>query len=143
MVAKPALDNPKRPKRDRREHGRFGTRLSVTTVREDLGPQRATHCRLDLEDFSLGGLRATSPVRLKVDERLQLRFEANSYHPPLVLTGRVRHCRRTDDRYEVGIEFCQTGPDPATSPYRQLPRFFSMAHRGGESKQPFETLKEL
>ncbi len=142
FVTQPA-HNRKRPKRDRREFGRFETRLSVATVREDLGPDGASRCRLNLEDFSLGGLRATSPVRLKVDERVRLRFGANSHHPPLVLTGRVRYCRRLEDRYRVGVEFSQTDTNPATSPYRQLPRFFSLAHRGEQDAKPFEALKQL
>jgi len=130
-------------KRDRRHHNRFATRLSVATIRQDLGPGGSSRCRLQLQDFSLGGLRAESPVRLKVNERLRLHLGPDGVQAPVELTGRVRHCHRLDDRFQVGIQFCQTGPELGTSPWRQLPRLFSVAYRGPADEQPFETLRRL
>jgi hypothetical protein len=115
----------------------------VATIREDLGLEEASRCRLQLHDFSLGGLKAESPVRLKVNERLRVRIGFNGVHTPLELTGRVRHCRRLQDRYRVGIQFCQTGDEPAGSPWRQLPRLFSVAYRGGRRPQEPEALEAL
>jgi hypothetical protein len=118
--------------RERRQFGRFGTCMPISTRRDDLlkrgQAERRAQCRLQLQDFSLGGLRANSPVALKVDERLTLRLPASGTHAPLELTGRVIHCRRQQDRYVVGIEFCQTRKDAAASPFWQLPRLFSMAY---------------
>jgi hypothetical protein len=117
--------------RERRQHGRFCTRVPVSTRRDDLlkrgQAEHRAQCRLQMQDFSLGGLRADSPVPLKVNERLTLRLPASSTHRPLELTGRVVHCRRRQERYVIGIEFCQTHKDVAASPFYQLPRLFSVA----------------
>lgn len=116
---------------ERRRFGRFATRLPVTMRRDDLmrrgQPESRARCLLQLQDFSLGGLRAEGAVRLKVNERLTLHLPANRTHPALELTGRVVHCRRMQNRYQIGIEFCQTRAEAETSPYRQLPRLFSLA----------------
>ena len=118
--------------RERRQFGRFGTCMPIGTRRDDLlkrgQAEHRAQCRLRLQDFSLGGLRADSPVALKINERLTLRLPASGTHPPLELTGRVVHCRRQQDRYVVGIEFCQTRKDAAASPFWQLPRLFSLAY---------------
>ena len=137
------IDNRRRGStRERRRFGRFATRLPISTRRDDLmkrGQAGArTRCRLQLQDFSLGGLRAESPIPLKVDEHLTLRLPPSSTHPAMQLTGRVIHCSRHSQGYEVGIEFRQTRQDVATSPFRHLPRLFSVAaglrHDGRASK---------
>lgn len=116
---------------ERRRFGRFPTRLPIATRRDDLlrrGQDACkAQCRLHLQDFSLGGLRAESPVPLRMNERITLRLPPSATQPALHLTGRVIHCRREKQRYQVGIEFCQTGETPATSPFRHLPRLFSLA----------------
>ena len=118
--------------KDRRRFSRFATRLPIVTKRDDLRARsqddQAGQCRLQLQDFSLGGVRAASAVPLRVDERLTLLVPANGTHPELVLTGRVKHCQRQNDTWLVGIELCQTRPDIATSPWRQLPWLFSVAY---------------
>jgi len=114
---------------ERRQFGRFATRLPVRTQRDDLpnrGPYGA-ECRLQLRDFSLGGLRAESAIPLKVDERLTLHLPPVGRQPPIQLTGRVIHCRRRDNRYSVGIAFHDTQSATDLSPYRYLPRLFSVA----------------
>ena len=99
-------------------------RLPVDTRRDDL----RTQCRLHLHDFSLGGLRAESPVPLRKNERLTLSLPAGlGNSQPLQLTGRVVHCRRTDDRFQIGIELCGSEKEAAASPYRLLPRLFCLA----------------
>jgi len=116
---------------ERRQFGRFATRLPVRTQRDDLAKrgqaQRRAECRLQLRDFSLGGLRAESSIPLKVDERLTLHLPPVGRQAPVRLTGRVIHCRRRDDRYSVGIAFHETDAPTDLSPYRYLPRLFSMA----------------
>lgn len=116
---------------ERRRFGRFPTQLPIATRRDDLlGPGQdacKAQCRLHLQDFSLGGLRAESPVPLRMHERITLRLPPSAKQPALHLTGRVIHCRRDKQRYQVGIEFCQTGEALATSPFRHLPRLFSLA----------------
>ena len=116
--------------KERRRFGRFAARLPLDTVRDDLEEgcdSPAARCRMELRDFSLGGLQAESPLRLKLNERLTLRLPPSGKHPPLELTGRVAHCRRDRDRYQVGVEFCQTRAEPTASPWWQLPRLFSVA----------------
>lgn len=117
--------------RERRRFGRFATRLPVITRRDDLRTRgddaRSAQCRLQLQDFSLGGLRAETSVRMKVNERLTLRLPPTGSHPALELTGRVKHCRRQEDRYQIGVEFCQTRPEASASPWRQVSRLFSVA----------------
>jgi hypothetical protein len=121
------------PAQERRRYGRFATRLPVAVRRDDLVKRgqagRLAQSRLHLQDFSLGGLRAESAVPLKVNEQLTLRLPAGGAESPLELTGRVRHCRRLDDRYQVGIEFCQTRPEPTASPWHHAARLFSIAMR--------------
>ncbi|HUU91700.1 MAG TPA: PilZ domain-containing protein [Phycisphaerae bacterium] len=125
---------------ERRRFGRFATRLPISTHRDDLvkrGQARGrAQCRLHLQDFSLGGLRAESPIPLKVNERLTLRLPPSGTHPALQLTGRVIHCHRLNRGYQVGIEFRQTREDAATSPFRHLPRLFSVAAGFGQDNQP-------
>ncbi len=129
--------------RERRRFGRFATLLPISTRRDDLvkrgqASSRA-QCRLRLQDFSLGGLRAESPIPLKVNERLTLRLPPSDTRAALQLTGRVIHCRRRDKRYQVGIEFRQTHDDAITSPFRHLPRLFSVAADFGRDRQPVKT----
>jgi hypothetical protein len=132
--------------RERRRFGRFATRLPVATLRDDLvkrgQPPQMAQCRLSLQDFSLGGLRAESAVPLKVNERLTLRLPASGSHPSLELTGRVIHCCRREDRYQVGIEFCQTRPEPTASPWRRVYRLFSMACEIPVGVRPTESLED-
>jgi len=126
--------------RERRRFVRFATHLPVTTLREDLivgdRTDRAARCNLDLHDFSIGGLKADSPIRLKMNERLMLRLPPNGVHGPLELTGRVVHCKRQESRYEVGIRFCQTRADPTASPWLKLPRFFKAAYEASAKGPP-------
>jgi len=130
--------------RERRRFGRFTTRLPVMTVRDDLAARgqqrRAARCRLELQDFSLGGLRAASAVRLKVNERLTLRIPPHLQQPPLELTGRVIHCERNDDRYQVGIEFCHTLGRQEGAPWRHLPRLFSLAGTAADTPRALNPL---
>jgi hypothetical protein len=120
-----------KPKGERRRFARFETQLPVHTRRDDLIASGQSECRagcrLKLQDFSLGGLKVESSVPLKARERLTLRLPPSATRPETEITGRVIRCRRRDTRYEVGIELCQFGADPLTSPYRQLPRLFSIA----------------
>ncbi len=102
--------------------------MPAATIRADMDAGAAAACEVRLQDFSVGGLRAESPVRFKQNERLTLRVASRDRHPPLELTGRVVHCRRAHDRYCVGIEFCHSTSGLATSPWRQLPRLFSLAY---------------
>ena len=129
--------------RERRRFGRFATRLPISTRRDDLikrgQASGRARCRLHLQDFSLGGLRAESPIPLKVNERLTLRLPPSDTHPALQLTGRVIHCRRRNERYQVGIEFRQTRDDVSASPFRHLPRLFSVAVDFGRDKRPVRT----
>ena len=122
---------------ERRRFDRFATRLDVSAWRDDLAAsglaKRSARCRMELRDFSLDGLLAESPVRLKVNEHVTLRLPPNGKHRPLELTGRVVHCRRQEDRYQVGIQFAETRESASTSPWWQLPRLFSRAY---ESASP-------
>jgi len=114
---------------ERRQFGRFATRVPVCTHRDDLPRhgqgKRPAQCQLQLRDFSLGGLRAESPIPLKIKERLTLRLPPTAQHQAVHVTGQVIHCRRHEDRYQVGIKFHDGGS--RASPYRRLPRLFSVA----------------
>jgi hypothetical protein len=132
--------------RERRRFGRFAARLPVVTLRDDLvkrGQSREmAQCRLEMQDFSLGGLRGETSVRLKVNERLTLLLPPHGTHPPVELTGRVIHCERREDRYAVGVEFCQTRPEAAASPWRRVSRLFSLAFQPTAKFQPMEDPEE-
>jgi hypothetical protein len=117
--------------RERRRFGRFATRLPVATSRDSLAKQchsrRLSACRLQIQDFSLGGLRAESFAPLKVGEQLTLRLPPAEARPPAEITGRVVHCRRENDRYQVGVEFCQTRSDSTASPWCRVLSLFRLA----------------
>ncbi|KPJ73770.1 MAG: hypothetical protein AMK72_06255 [Planctomycetes bacterium SM23_25] len=133
--------------RERRRFGRFATRLPISTRRDDLVKRGQAsgraQCRLQLQDFSLGGLRAESPIPLKVNERLTLRLPPNGMHPALKLTGRVIHCHRHREGYQVGIEFRQTREDATSSPFLHLPRLFSVAAGFGRDGLPIKAGNEV
>jgi len=116
---------------ERRRFGRFATQLLVNTSRDTL-PQkgharRTAVCRLRIQDFSLGGVRVESSIPLKVNEHLTLRLPPVANRPSAALTGRVVHCRRLQDGYQVGIEFCQTRSEPTASPWYRISTLFSLA----------------
>ncbi|HUX00145.1 MAG: PilZ domain-containing protein [Phycisphaerae bacterium] len=125
--------------KERRQFERFATRLDVQARRDDLTPRaqtsRTAQCRMALCDFSLDGLRAECPIRLKTGEHVTVRLPPNGAHPPLELTGRVVHCRRQHDRYQIGIQFSQTRQGATESPWWQLPRLFSLAHSTAEESR--------
>jgi hypothetical protein len=131
MMVKASETEAKPRGRERRKFDRFATRLPVATRRDDMlqrGRQgEQAECRIHVRDFSLGGLRADSPVRLRRNERLTLHVPAGLRCAPMQLTGRVVHCRRSDSRFEVGIQLCQTQDNAGASPYHHLPRLFSLA----------------
>jgi hypothetical protein len=133
--------------RDRRRFTRFDARLPVATLRDELvkpGQARGqAQCRLQMKDFSLGGLMVESDVALNVNEPLTLHLPPHGMHPAIQLTGCVIHCRKLKDRYEAGIEFRQTRPEAMASPWRQVSRLFSMAFqppRGGRPVRQYETI---
>jgi hypothetical protein len=117
--------------RERRRFGRFATRLPVAMCRDNMVKQgqssRLAKCRLHIQDFSLGGLSAESTIPLKLNENLTLRLPSSGLRPAAELTGRVVHCRRLSNRYQIGIEFCQTRPEAAASPWYRLSSLFSLA----------------
>ena len=119
------------PSRERRQYSRFATRLPVATRRDEpakqVQPPRQAECRMQLRDFSLGGIRAESAIPLNVNEVLTMRLPPHGSHPPLELTGRVIHCWPEANQYQVGIEFCQVRPEPTASPWHRMFRLFSMA----------------
>ncbi len=117
--------------RERRRFGRFATRLPIATSRDNLVKpgqnRRLSRCCLQVQDFSLGGISAESSVPLKVSENLTMRLPSDGSRPPTELTGRVVHCRRRNNRYQIGIEFCQTRPEASASPWYRLSSLFSLA----------------
>ena len=131
------------PARERRRFGRFATQLPVITRRDDRclrgGDERSAFCRLQLQDFSLGGLRVEGAVPLKVNERLTLRLPSHGRQPALEMTGRVRHCHRRQDRYQIGIEFCQTRPEATSSPWWKVSRLFSVAYNPSADTRLYES----
>lgn len=116
---------------ERRRFGRFAARMPVRTSREDAASEehadRPIRCRLQLRDFSLGGVRVESPHPLNVDEEVTVSLPGDRRRPAVHLAGRVVHCRAHRDRYDVGIQFHEREAGDRRSPYLGLPRLFSMA----------------
>ena len=116
---------------ERRRFGRFATQLLVSTSRDTLprkGHSRRTAiCRLRIQDFSLGGVRVESSIPLKVNEHLTLCLPPVANRSAAALTGRVVHCRRLQDGYQAGIEFCQTRAEPTASPWYRISTLFGLA----------------
>jgi hypothetical protein len=139
MGIEPKTHNPGRMK-ERRRFGRFSARMPCRTRLDDSAPDsahdRRAACRLELRDFSLGGMRVESPKPLKVNDRVTISLPPSGRHPPVHLTGRVIHCRRQAKGYDVGIEFHEQGSSPRQSPYVGLPRLFSMAAEYGGTLRP-------
>jgi len=131
--------NPGRMK-ERRRFGRFNARMPCRTRLDDSTPDsppdRRQACRLQLRDFSLGGMRVESPEPLKVNEQVTVSLPPSGRHPSVHLTGRVIHCRRQAKGYDVGIEFHEREPGLRQSPYVGLPRLFSMAIEYGGTVRP-------
>ena len=130
-MVRPTRHSPAESADERRRFGRFATQLLVSTSRDSLPKRghsrRAAECRLRIQDFSLGGVRVESSIPLKVNERLTLRLPPVANRPTALLTGRVVHCRRLQDGYLAGIEFCQTRAEPAASPWFRISTLFSLA----------------
>ncbi|MBM4018994.1 MAG: PilZ domain-containing protein [Planctomycetes bacterium] len=132
--------------RERRRYGRFPARLPVAMRRDAAGNRGRTteppQQHLRLRDFSLGGMRAQSAVPLTPNEHLTIRLPPHGKHPQVELTGRVVHCRRQEEGYQVGIEFCQTRPEATASPWHRIFRLFSMALDPALSDRPMERAGE-
>lgn len=124
------------PEGDRRQFRRFPLSLPIQAIRDDLLPQPVnssadsrpeTVVNLEICDFSLGGIHGFSAVGLKPQERLTLTMPPFGTRPELSVTGRVVRCHREIDRFDIGIEFCQTHDEAGTSPWLRLPELFYMA----------------
>jgi len=126
---------------ERRRFGRFAARLPLRTRREDAPGQRSAP-RLQLRDFSLGGLRLESLRPLNVNERVTVSLPADGHRPPVYLTGRVIHCHPRADRYEVGLQFHDRETDARRSPFVGLPRLFSLAAEFGDTLRPLPDPQE-
>jgi hypothetical protein len=120
---------------ERREFKRFAMRCQVQARRDDLlepssagaGDAPESNVALEVRNFSLGGMRGGSPLALRRDERLTLSMPPFGTRPQIEVTGRVVRCHREQDGFDVGIEFCQTGDEPESSPWLRLPDLFYMA----------------
>jgi len=130
-----------RPQQERRQFRRFPMLLSVQVRRDDLAALAAVPAQaapdqavtVEVRDFSLGGLGASSPTALRPGERLTVVMPPFGTRPQTELTGRVAHCDLRGDRFELGIEFCQTRDDPQSSPWLRIPELFYMS--GDQSRQ--------
>lgn len=128
---------------ERRQFKRFPMRLLIQARRDDLAdadalpsdgrPER--NVTLEVENFSLGGLRGASSMALRRDERLTLTMPPFGTRPQLEVTGRVVRCQRNEDRFDVGIEFGQTRDEPESSPWIRLPDLFYMAGESNRNRQ--------
>ena len=124
-----------RPENERRQFKRFPLGLAVQAKRDDMGTLAVAPAQerpeasvtIELRDFSLGGLRGASSLALRPDERVTVCMPPFGTRPQTSLTGRVVRCMRQDDRFDVGIEFCQTDADPESSPWLRIPELFYMS----------------
>ena len=122
------------PERERRQFKRFPMRLAVQARRDDLvrndepeSDARPEHkVSLEVIDFSLGGLRGASALALRRNERVTLRVPPFGTRPQVDVTGRVVRCQRQENRFDVGIEFCQTRDAPDGCPWLRIPELFYM-----------------
>jgi len=125
---------------DRRQFKRFAMAFVAQARRDDLAALAATpvpprpeqSLTLELRDFSLGGVGATSPMPLRPDEKLTIFMPPFGTRPRTELTGRVARCQRRGESFEVGIEFCQTRDAPESSPWLRIPELFYMS--GGQDR---------
>jgi hypothetical protein len=145
-MVRPARNSSADSANERRRFGRFATQLFVSTSRDSLPKRgrsrRAAECRLRIQDFSLGGVRVESSIPLKVNEHLTLRLPPITNRPSAALTGRVVHCRRLQDGYQVGIEFCQTRAEPTASPWYRISTLFSLAAEPAGRAKALASLNE-
>ncbi len=127
---------------ERRQFRRFPMRLTVQARRDDLAGNGAARTdtaeqqvTLEIQNFSLGGLRGVSPTELSRDERLTLTMPPFGTRPQLEVTGRVVRCEPNGGRFDVGVEFGQTRDEPESSPWVRLPDLFYMAGEGRKNIQ--------
>jgi hypothetical protein len=123
---------------ERRQFRRFPMRLTVQAKRDDVSGKDSVRAdtasdhqvTLEIENFSLGGLRGVSTTELSHDERLTLTMPPFGTRPQLEVTGRVVRCEPSQGRFDVGVEFGQTRDEPESSPWVRLPDLFYMAGEG-------------
>lgn len=128
---------------ERRQFRRFPMRLIVQARRDDLAeaeaarddPRPEQSVTLEVKNFSLGGLRGVSAMALRREERLTLTMPPFGTRPQLEVTGRVVHCQRSEDHFDVGVEFGQTRDEPESSPWVRLPDLFYMSGEGHKDVQ--------
>jgi PilZ domain len=126
------------PEGERRQFKRFPMQLVVHAQRDDLIDADAPspdsrpeqNVTLEVENFSLGGMRGFSPTAMRRDERVTVVMPPFGTRPQLNVTGWVVRCERLESRFDVGIEFGQTRDEPESSPWVRIPDLFYMA---GES----------
>ncbi|MBN2581676.1 MAG: PilZ domain-containing protein [Planctomycetes bacterium] len=125
-----------RPGSERRQFRRFPIRLPVKARRDDLvgnadpstsDPRPEGLISIDVDNFSLGGLRGSSSVALRCGEALTVHMPPFGTRPEVDVTGRVTRCQRVDRQFDVGVEFCQTSSAADSSPWLRLPELFYMA----------------
>ena len=120
---------------DRRQFRRFPMFLRVTAQRDVLAqatdkegaerPERTIH--LQVQDFSLSGLRGECAVALRQGEPVTVSMPPYGTRPEIGVTGRVARCQRQGGRFDVGIEFCQTHEAPESSPWLRIHEIFYFA----------------
>ena len=128
---------------ERRQFRRFPMQLFVQARRDDLASSEASEdshrpeqqVTLEVKNFSLGGLHGASAMALRREERLTMTMPPFGTRPQLEVTGRVVHCQRNEDHFDIGVEFGQTHDDPESSPWMRLPDLFYMAGEGRRSVQ--------
>lgn len=120
---------------DRRQFRRFPMFLQVKAQRDVLAqatdqgaaerPERTIH--LNVQDFSLSGLRGECAVALRMGEPVTVSMPPYGTRPEIGVTGRVARCQRQEGRFDVGIEFCQTREAPESSPWLRIHEIFYFA----------------
>ena len=128
---------------ERRQFRRFPMALPVLARRDELAggqelaeaarPERTVN--IEVQDFSLGGIRGSSPVALRRGEALTVSVPPFGTRPEVDVTGRVARCQRLGGRFDVGIEFCQTREAPESSPWLRIHELFYLA---GESRKTIQ-----
>jgi hypothetical protein len=99
----------------------------VELAAESAKGRNARCIRLELRDFSLGGMRGSSLTLLCSQEQVTVSMPPLGTRALIRLTGRVIRCQREGDRFDVGIEFGQIRTSPESTPWLRMAALFCMA----------------
>lgn len=115
------------PPGERRQFRRFPLQLTAKAKTEADKPADTDTVDIEVANFSLGGLRIRSQKPIEPNARVRVKMPPFGTRPQIDISGRVVHCVEEDQRFQLGIEFCQVSAEAEDSPWLRLHELFYLA----------------